>query len=78
MSFSSKRFIIGFILGFIVTTWVTTLWIPYDYPTAPFWVVWYWQAKDQLFRVHKYVYMVIPVSVCVGLALVYLSSTLKR
>jgi len=65
------RFLIGFIISFVFLTWLTFLWIPYDYPTLPKWVLWYMKAKDQLFRVNSYGYIIIPVSLIIGYFLGY-------
>lgn len=68
MSFPVKKFCSGAILSFMLMALLTTYWIPFDYPTAPFWVVKFWQANDQLFRVHNYGLIVIPLAVLIGLA----------
>lgn len=65
--FLYKRFFIGFSLSLAILTYWSIQWIPYDYPTAAFWIVKYWQARDQLFRVNHYGLIFIPMSLVVGL-----------
>ncbi|ADG81448.1 hypothetical protein TherJR_0573 [Thermincola potens JR] len=71
--FSLKRFLLGLSISFLFLTWLSTKWIPYDYPTELDFIVWYWKARDQLFRVHNYGLIFLPISIIIGLFLGYLS-----
>lgn len=60
-----KRFFVGFSITFVFLTLTGISLIPYDYPSEPFWVVWYQQVVDQLFWFKKIIFY-FPLSIIVG------------
>jgi len=67
--FSIKKFLIVVLTSFIFLSLLSTQWIAFDYPTAPFWQVTYWKLSDQLFRVNSYGAVFSFISATIGLSL---------
>lgn len=62
-----RRFIFITITTLILLTLMSTRWMPFNYPTASFQVVLYWQILDQLFIRHQYFFVFLFVSAILGL-----------
>lgn len=64
---SKRMFLLGFLASFFTLTFWSTLWIPFDYPSEPIWVVKYRQSIDQLFRVNDYLFIFLSISLIPGI-----------
>ena len=61
-----KKFVCITIISFILLTLISIQWIPFNYPTASWQMVLYWQTRDQLFIRHQYFFVFLPISAIIG------------
>ncbi|KOA19207.1 hypothetical protein CLHOM_23130 [Clostridium homopropionicum DSM 5847] len=62
-----KKLICITIVSFILLTLMSIRWIPFNFPTASWYMVLYWQVREQLFSTHKYFYVFLFISFILGL-----------